>query len=556
MKARHLVIILVIAALSAMVFVYMKNRPEQGKASILIQDKTTESPASSVAISSEKPAYVSVTSASFDEVAYLEALGAVKAKDQIKVLPQSSGQLTSVNVREGDYVKTGDTLFVIGGTNGREHPSITQSRLAETNYKTAQKLLAETIQGNNASIKASELQIQSAKNQAAGSYTDLAVMDRNLQGLDQGYELTGDTYERTSTKNRKDLDVAKLGLDQLRDGINTMENRRYDLEVARDKSAFDAADSSVRDKAIADFNTKIQDIDGKLNDMYSQLDTAKIKYDSAVESLSILENQVQGQIVQTETQRDVLSLNRQGIEQKLGLTGGSSDPVRLAEVALEGARVKNEASLAQAKAAVELARLNYEMSMTQLEGTTIKAPVSGVITDVGARPGDIVSPQAILTSIIDPRAFELKVSIDADSADRVNIDSPAQIKIGGKYVDVHILSISPVVDSQSKLVTVTLSLPKIMFRPNQTIDALIPISLQSPQSGPQAISIPLDAVIIGTEEQYLFVLENGKALKRTVKLGEIDGANVQIIEGLSSEDRVIVDGAKDLIDGQAVEISK
>ena len=349
----------------------------------------------------------------------------------------------------------------------------------------------------------------------------------------------------------------------------------------RDAQLASAADETSRQKIATEYAAKLAELDTKINDLYAQLDTAKYGYQSAMQGFGLLENQVEGQIVTTTTQRDVLDMNQVSASQKLGLDGTSSDPVKLAEVGVQAAKIKNNLQLAQAKAAVTLADLNVQLAKSQKEALWVKAPIDGIISDVTVSVGDLVSSQIAVTSVINPGAYELKVGVDAESASRIKSNSVGQVKIGGRYINVPVVSVSPLVDSTSKLVTVSLRLPKIFFRPNQTMAARIPVGTQDPpaitnlisgQAGSgentglgssgtintgvsSTITIPLDAVIIGTEEQYVYVIQNGVAVKKDIKLGNIMGSQVQVLDGLSTADQVIVDGAKDLTEGQKVQVS-
>ena len=70
---------------------------------------------------------------------------------------------------------------------------------------------------------------------------------------------------------------------------------------------------------------------------------------------------------------------------------------------------------------------------------------------------------------------------------------------------------------------------------------------------PSAIQIPIDAVSRLENEQYVYVVTNGKAQRVDVKIGTRDGDRVEITEGLSGSERVIVSG-KDLVhDGTPVQ---
>lgn len=564
MKSRNILIIIIVAAIIFgswwFFFRGQPAAPNQSTTENVQTDAGTKVSTTTASENNTTAVKVTVDSTSSGGTAYLDTIGTVKAKEQIKVLPQASGQVAVVNVKEGDYVKAGDVLFVLGGTNGRNHPYILATNVAETNLATAQKAYAAAVDGNAAALQVSQLQLQSAQHALEGTYTDLAVMDRSMYGMDQGYELSTDSLDRTIYKNRKDLEKIEYGITQLKDGINALENKRHDLEVLRDETLAQISDPAAGEKTASDFTSKFADLDKSINDLYSQLDLAKMGYDSAKEALPLLENQVEAGLITTATQRDTLAMQQYSAQQKLGMYDGSSDPVRLAEVGLQATKIKNDLTLAQAKAGVDLARLNVELSKVSKEALWVKAPTDGIITEVNVNVGDVVSPQVLLTSIINPRQFELKVAVDSESADRVRIGSMGQVKIAGRFIDVPVSSIAPLVDSTSRLVSVTLKLPKILFRPNQSLSAKIPVPNQvyaaestGGQQAAQIVSVPLDAVIIGTEEQYLYVLENGRAVKKTIKLGDIYGSQVQVLEGISPSDRIIVEGAKTLTDGQSVQ---
>jgi RND family efflux transporter MFP subunit len=206
----------------------------------------------------------------------------------------------------------------------------------------------------------------------------------------------------------------------------------------------------------------------------------------------------------------------------------------------------------QAQSQVDVAKINLDMAKNQQESLIVRAPTNGIIGEVIPHKGDIVSPQSSLTQIVNPDQFVLKVGVNADDALKITNASVAQVLIGGKYIPVGIKTLSPTADATSKLVTVTLTLPHIFFRANQTLDAQISLSSNMDPHAGSMIYVPLDALIIGTQEKYVYVYDNGKARKVNVTIGAIEGDQVEVLEGLQPNDQVILEGAKDLLDGQAV----
>ena len=69
-----------------------------------------------------------------------------------------------------------------------------------------------------------------------------------------------------------------------------------------------------------------------------------------------------------------------------------------------------------------------------------------------------------------------------------------------------------------------------------------------------AVSVPLYSVISRNDEQFVFVALDGVVQKRPVKLGVIEKWQVQITEGLTPGEKVVVEGHRDVEDGQEIEV--
>jgi RND family efflux transporter MFP subunit len=234
---------------------------------------------------------------------------------------------------------------------------------------------------------------------------------------------------------------------------------------------------------------------------------------------------------------------------KAGYNGSSTDALALAEQTNNATVAKNKASLIQAQAQLDTAAINLEAAKNQLSLLAVRSPIGGIIAQVSVRPGDVAGPTTVVAQIVNPNGFELNVGVNVDDVSRIN---KAEIKIGGKYLEVPVKNISAVADASSKLVNVTLALPNIFFRSNQTLSARI--SFTQPQNAAgSAVMVPVDAIVIGdNNDKFVFIEDNGKAKKVAVSVGEIKGNEVSILSGISQNDRVIVNGSQDLTDGQAV----
>ncbi|HLG25250.1 MAG TPA: hypothetical protein VI588_00445, partial [Candidatus Gracilibacteria bacterium] len=115
-------------------------------------------------------------------------------------------------------------------------------------------------------------------------------------------------------------------------------------------------------------------------------------------------------------------------------------------------------------------------------------------------------------------------------------------------------SVSPTAENGSKLVNVKIILPKIKLRPNQTMTVRLPVLTPSGEDF-SGVVVPLDAVTIGTEEQFVFVVKDGVAHKTNVTLGDVHGDRIEILYGLDSDATIVVEGSRTIADGQKVTVN-
>ena len=67
-----------------------------------------------------------------------------------------------------------------------------------------------------------------------------------------------------------------------------------------------------------------------------------------------------------------------------------------------------------------------------------------------------------------------------------------------------------------------------------------------------ALLVPLEAVVDLGDEQVVFAVEDGRAVRRAVELGAVLGRRVVVTSGIAADDRIIVSGGQEVSDGQRV----
>lgn len=185
------------------------------------------------------------------------------------------------------------------------------------------------------------------------------------------------------------------------------------------------------------------------------------------------------------------------------------------------------------------------------------APISGVVGIKLVKEGDQVMNQ--VGGGVNP-VFVIydidKVKVYADIPEKYysSLDEgmPAQISLDAYPDEVfkgYVNKIRPVVDPMSRTTQIEIDLPNRSHRIKPGMFAKVDIALKKASN---AVIVPFDSVL-GDREKYVFVSENSVAKRRPVVLGLQQENKVQIKEGVSVADKVIVNGQRVVKDGSAVE---
>lgn len=203
------------------------------------------------------------------------------------------------------------------------------------------------------------------------------------------------------------------------------------------------------------------------------------------------------------------------------------------------------ASLREAEAALEEARAN-------LANTEIRAPEDGVLLNILAEPGDLaVTGKPIITFA---SGRDRVVEISVIEQDLPHISTGMKAFLAFSEIDQPLTSaithIDPALDPVSRTARVRVAVPEeALTKVRSGMSAQVTLVLSEEKN---VLAVPARSLVReddGTPTVY--VIRDGRAEKRAVRVGESDGDYTQI-EGLSEGNTVAVDGISQLYDGAAV----
>jgi RND family efflux transporter MFP subunit len=182
--------------------------------------------------------------------------------------------------------------------------------------------------------------------------------------------------------------------------------------------------------------------------------------------------------------------------------------------------------------------------------TRITAPFAGVVVRKHVEIGDLLSPGRPVIDLEDPASLRLEVEIPESLAARVVVGTKLRVQIAAFDQQAAVVEVTPAADPVSRTVLAKLALPAEAsgLRSGQFGRVTVPVS-----EGRQ-LSVPSSAIVRRGQLDALFVVQDGIARLRLVRLGGSDGASTAVRAGLKPDETVVVDGAETLLDGQPVTV--
>ena len=207
-----------------------------------------------------------------------------------------------------------------------------------------------------------------------------------------------------------------------------------------------------------------------------------------------------------------------------------------------------EAQVRQAKAALDMAKY-------QLSNAKIIAPIGGRVTSIAVSSGEMVAPSLPLLSIIDVSRIFVKVGISEKDISKIKegqtvhleIDAFPEEKFRGEVVSkgVAVDQISKTLEVKIEILQPDTDIPVGVFARGDILVKTNQNALIIPSS---ALSRKKDGGI------YVYVIEEGIARQKEVVLGIIQDERVEILDGLSEEEEIVVLGNQELKDGLKVDV--
>lgn len=219
-------------------------------------------------------------------------------------------------------------------------------------------------------------------------------------------------------------------------------------------------------------------------------------------------------------------------------------------------KTTREADAKTAQGQLTSAKGRLMSAEAQVSYASLRSPIDGVVTDRPLFPGETAVAGSPVLTIMDTSSLLAKLHIAQSNAQVLKLGGAAEIAIPDvdDPVAANVSFISPALDAGSTTVEVWLKLLNASgaYKVGTSVHAVI-----RGATVPDALQVPGSALLPAQDgsTNVMVVEPNHVAHLRAVKVGIRTPKSVQIVDGLSASDNVVIEGAYGLDDGTKVILS-
>lgn len=201
------------------------------------------------------------------------------------------------------------------------------------------------------------------------------------------------------------------------------------------------------------------------------------------------------------------------------------------------------------------AKYTYESAEIQLKKMRVLAPFSGTIVDLPYTTGGInVDAGATLLEMMNYKDLYLEVNFPEKHLGTIREGLEVRITnytLPNDTIFGKITALSPAIDPETRTFKSSLSLrnESLAFRPGMFVKAELVLEKKD-----SVIVVPKNIILSKQRGNTVFIVQRGAAQERVIQTGLENPDEVEIIEGLSANDRLVVKGFETLTNRSKVSI--
>lgn len=448
-------------------------------------------------------------------------IGTVSAAETVEVVPVVSGVVKSVDVEVGQVVEAGQKLCQLDDSSAR-----ISLESAQAGYQSA-------VNSASSSTGSSwNLSSEQENNQIESMESSLADISDQI-----------DDYEDQKGDLRDEKDKAYDNMNQLK---KEYEDAAAAYEKAVQEAASETEEESVEGEAseisadqAEEAPAEPSDQNARLEQLKARMEDKKTEYEKAAASFESINASYQSSKATMNSTIDSLESQKKSLEEDVAHAKEIRD--------INNSQVYQD-KVAAANNSIESARINVESAEYQVGLYEIQSPIAGVVDLVNVSENNFASASSVAFSIAADNEKVVTWYVTEDVRDELAIGQDITVEYNGENFSGNISEIGTAVDLEKGLFKV-----KAVLYGMENLSNGIRVEVSfAAHTVSDRIVVPFDAVYYENGEPYVYVMEEGLAVRCNVTQGISDENFSVIEEGLTEGQSVITSWSANLADGAEV----
>lgn len=222
--------------------------------------------------------------------------------------------------------------------------------------------------------------------------------------------------------------------------------------------------------------------------------------------------------------------------------------------ALAATKAVSAADLDQLEANLLVARAQVRGAQARLDQLYIRAPFAGTVGLRKISLGDLVGPDTTITTLDDTRVIKLEFGVPeaflSDVSKGMTVAGTSAVYPDRRFAG-KVTSVDSRVDPTTRSVTVVAEVPNTggLLKPGMFLS----IALEKRREN--VLLIPEEALVPREGRQFVYLVQEGKAVEQEVAIGGRAPGYAEVRSGLAAGDLVVVEGTQRLRNGAAVQVA-
>ena len=206
----------------------------------------------------------------------------------------------------------------------------------------------------------------------------------------------------------------------------------------------------------------------------------------------------------------------------------------------------------EAAARLDIDRATVQLAEARLAKTRITAPFKGVVGLRSVSPGDYITPGQALAPLEQLQVLKADFRLSEAALSRIAVGQTLDLEVDaypGQVFPGTVYAIDPGLAEDTRSIGVRARVPndKGKLRPGLFARVRLVISERD-----DAILVPEQAIVPQGDKLFVYVIEDGKAALRPVRIGMRQAGRAEIVEGIQAGDVVITAGVQKIGPGAPV----